>query len=429
MTASLTPRGRAAVIALGLSALFALLFLDVALAAVTAALILALSYDYFALVREGRRVSVSFEPAQAEMTGARGEEVVLSLAASSKRGAVLEDPSGFELAPHELPPGRSEVKLRLRSGAIGTHVLRAVSYWAVGRLGLLRRRSGAGLSVKAVVRPRFAAAVAAAIEYALQGRARGSGERESKELGHGMEYASTRKYVPGDELRFVDWKATSRFGTLMVKEFLREERGRLHVVFDLEAPGPLSHDEMATGFFSLLLLAAREGVLRRVTVLGPDGVVLDSSSDDPLRLVAESAGAFLDYEKVDEEETYGLLDPIPSMAARRALRSYLGRGIPSAPGGAASLGLDVEGTSFVVISSLVKVGSSIIGLIDDLALKGANAAVAYPPKPWLDAATLEGAYRMRARLGNVSRSLSRHGVPLLPLPLRSLPRRRVRMAA
>jgi uncharacterized protein (DUF58 family) len=45
------------------------------------------------------------------------------------------------------------------------------------------------------------------------------GEHTSKTVGISTEYASSREYVPGDDLRFVDWKATARTGKLIVKEF------------------------------------------------------------------------------------------------------------------------------------------------------------------------------------------------------------------
>ena len=49
----------------------------------------------------------------------------------------------------------------------------------------------------------------------------------------GWDYYGTREHVPGDELRFIDWKATARFQKLMIKEFLEESSGSLAVILDL----------------------------------------------------------------------------------------------------------------------------------------------------------------------------------------------------
>jgi uncharacterized protein (DUF58 family) len=48
----------------------------------------------------------------------------------------------------------------------------------------------------------------------------------------GTEYAGIRKYVPGDEYHRVEWKATARLRTLMVKEFCLETQATLQILID-----------------------------------------------------------------------------------------------------------------------------------------------------------------------------------------------------
>lgn len=48
----------------------------------------------------------------------------------------------------------------------------------------------------------------------------------------GIDYAGTREYAPGDEYQRVEWKATARLGTLMVKEFHPETRTTLQILID-----------------------------------------------------------------------------------------------------------------------------------------------------------------------------------------------------
>ncbi len=57
------------------------------------------------------------------------------------------------------------------------------------------------------------------LEYSLSRDFLSIGEHVSKTIGISTEYASSREYVPGDDLRFVDWKATAKTGKLIVKEF------------------------------------------------------------------------------------------------------------------------------------------------------------------------------------------------------------------
>jgi len=40
--------------------------------------------------------------------------------------------------------------------------------------------------------------------------------------GHGMEFAEVREYMPGDDIRSIDWNVTARLGKLFVKRFVEE---------------------------------------------------------------------------------------------------------------------------------------------------------------------------------------------------------------
>jgi uncharacterized protein (DUF58 family) len=62
------------------------------------------------------------------------------------------------------------------------------------------------------------------------------GALESLSKGRGQDLYALRKYVPSDSARLVDWKATARSGSLMVREFTREEDSRVLLVLDPHAP-------------------------------------------------------------------------------------------------------------------------------------------------------------------------------------------------
>ncbi|MGI5817451.1 MAG: DUF58 domain-containing protein [Armatimonadota bacterium] len=52
--------------------------------------------------------------------------------------------------------------------------------------------------------------------------------------GEGTEFYGTRPFVPGDDLRRVDWNATARRGHLVVREYERAEATDATIVLDLE---------------------------------------------------------------------------------------------------------------------------------------------------------------------------------------------------
>jgi uncharacterized protein (DUF58 family) len=58
------------------------------------------------------------------------------------------------------------------------------------------------------------------------------GDRLSKRRGHSNEFADFRPYVPGDDLRFVDWNVYARLDRLFLKLFLEEEDLRLKILVD-----------------------------------------------------------------------------------------------------------------------------------------------------------------------------------------------------
>ncbi len=51
--------------------------------------------------------------------------------------------------------------------------------------------------------------------------------------GQGIEFSEIREYVPGDDVRAIDWKVTARYGLPFVKEFTEERDQTCYFVLDL----------------------------------------------------------------------------------------------------------------------------------------------------------------------------------------------------
>lgn len=67
----------------------------------------------------------------------------------------------------------------------------------------------------------------------LQGKLKG--ERQSKRRGSGVEFADHRQYVPGDDVRFLDWNIYGRLDQLFLKLFVEEQDLSLHILIDASA--------------------------------------------------------------------------------------------------------------------------------------------------------------------------------------------------
>ncbi len=63
-------------------------------------------------------------------------------------------------------------------------------------------------------------------------RGRLKGERRSTRKGHSVEFADFRSYVPGDDLRFIDWNTYARLDRLFLKIFFEEEDLHFYTLLD-----------------------------------------------------------------------------------------------------------------------------------------------------------------------------------------------------
>ena len=59
-----------------------------------------------------------------------------------------------------------------------------------------------------------------------------AGQQSSRLYGRGMDYAESRAYQAGDDVRRLDWRLTARSGKLHTKLFQEEREGRLLVLLD-----------------------------------------------------------------------------------------------------------------------------------------------------------------------------------------------------
>src|SRR3989441_12946287 len=58
------------------------------------------------------------------------------------------------------------------------------------------------------------------------------GERRSRTLGRGVEFADYRSYQIGDDYRHIDWSIYSRLDRLFVRLFSEDEEVNVHLLLD-----------------------------------------------------------------------------------------------------------------------------------------------------------------------------------------------------
>jgi uncharacterized protein (DUF58 family) len=153
----------------------------------------------------------------------RGVAAPLSVAVAPRPGSVRVRqpmPPDVRLEPRE---GELRLDARLTARRRGRHVLPAVAVRTTGPLRLGRWDHRAGGEHELLVYPDLPAArrLATAVRrgrFRLEGRARGP-------LGLGTEFESIRDYLPDDDVRQVNWRATQRLARPMSNQY-RLERDR-----------------------------------------------------------------------------------------------------------------------------------------------------------------------------------------------------------
>lgn len=314
----------------------------------------------------------------------------------------------------DVPPGdRRIVTTVLRPTRRGDRHAASVTVRSIGPLGLAARQRSRVLLWTVRVLPPFGS------RKHLPSRLARLRELDGRRLalirGQGTEFDSLRDYVPGDDVRAIDWRATARRQAMVVRTW-RPERDR-HVLIVLDtartAAGRVGDaprlDAAMDAALLLAALAARAG--DRVDLLAYDRRVRASvqAVGGPALLPAlVDAMATLEPE-LAELDGRGLLSAIFARARHRALVVLL----TSLDAAAAEQGL------LTMLDPLVRrhqllVASVADPRVEDMATGRGDAEAVY------DAAAAE---RTRAERQRVADQLTRHGAEVVDAPPEDLPPR------
>jgi uncharacterized protein (DUF58 family) len=88
-----------------------------------------------------------------------------------------------------------------------------------------------------------------------------AGQYESVFKGRGMQFDEVREYIPGDDIRTIDWNVTARTGKPYIKRFVEEREMTVIFAVDLSASGEFGtvnkmKNELAAEFCAVLAFTA-----------------------------------------------------------------------------------------------------------------------------------------------------------------------------
>ena len=100
-----------------------------------------------------------------------------------------------------------------------------------GPLGLATMQSTRQVPWTALVFPDLTEAALRALPTRIQ-RRREAGLRSVRHLGEGRVFETLKEWVPGDDTRSIDWKATARRGKVMARRYEDERRQQVLILLD-----------------------------------------------------------------------------------------------------------------------------------------------------------------------------------------------------
>jgi uncharacterized protein (DUF58 family) len=154
-------------------------------------------------------------------------------------------------------------------------------------------------------------------------RGRMKGERRSPRKGQSVEFADFRNYVPGDDLRHLDWNLYARLDKLFLKLFLEEED--LHFYALIDASRSMEFGDPSKLHYARQVAAA----LAFVGLIRADRVRIETLGQ-PLRRAGpvfrgrRSTWRMLDYlAEIESSESTSLADGVKNFCLRNSGKGIL----------------------------------------------------------------------------------------------------------
>jgi uncharacterized protein (DUF58 family) len=413
MKLELSENGQRLMFASILVALWGALFMDFILIGSGFAGLVFMGYRYY-LLREQlkalhEQVTFSPETLDASFTAGAEYEEPIEVAYSGVSSPKLKLQYG-EFKPSFLGSGKHTRIYRFKPSLAANYKFNKVSATLSDSLELVHGETDLKFGGEFRVYPRVFSVALDALRY-LEGKGIiGAGEQVTETKGRGYEYADSREYVEGDDLRQIDWKATARLGKMIVKEYYTEGSGAIHIIYDTRVADPVSADVLAAEYLRTVLSFAERGWVIGLTVLDGSKVVSHFPSQYPSFAVSVALRHVLDSRRGEIMSHFDVLDPVYN----NRLRRVLGDRLPMSDSEFSVLRDEMYGQRYggvVYITCLTGNPSGLMELSYVARTSGTRFVALEPCRPWRYTG-LEEAYKIHQQYDKVNKSLLRDGVPV-----------------
>jgi uncharacterized protein (DUF58 family) len=146
--------------------------------------------------------------------------------------------------------GRQVQEYILKPVTRGEYFFERILCYVRSPLGLLQRRciSEASQMVKVYPATKFLR------QYqllALSDSNQYAGSKKIRKIGHSMEFEQIKEYVPGDDIRTINWKATARKGSVMVNNYIDARSQQIYCLIDKGRTMKMPFDGMSLLDYSI----------------------------------------------------------------------------------------------------------------------------------------------------------------------------------
>nr|WP_256484234.1 DUF58 domain-containing protein [Mucilaginibacter flavidus] len=129
------------------------------------------------------------------------------------------------------PRQRKLISYSLRPTRRGEYEFGYIRVFVTSALGLVRRRYNFSQGETLAVYPSFLQMRKYEL-MAISNNLSEIGIKKIRRLGHSLEFEQVKEYVPGDDYRTINWKATARKGSLMTNSYIDEKSQQVYCVID-----------------------------------------------------------------------------------------------------------------------------------------------------------------------------------------------------
>jgi len=393
--------------------LWGALFLDYLLISIGIIGLVFLGYNYYTLREKIMTLpsEISFKPNDIDVSFTAGEEYTKSLIIENSGKS---DPHVLfqygEISPPLLRPGKNTRVYSFKPELAANYQYNEINAKIMDQYGLVQGETELNFNASFRIYPRVFSVALDALRY-LEGQGIiGAGEQVTETKGRGYEYADSREYVEGDDLRQIDWKATARLGKMIVKEYYTEGSGAVNIIYDTRVSDPVSADMLAAEYLRTVLSFAERGWVIGLTVLDGRRVVSHFPEQYPGFAVSVALRHVLDSRRGEIMSYFDVLDP----AYNTRLRRVLGGRLPDSGSEFTVLKDEMYGHKYGGVVYITCLTGNPSGLMElsYVAQRSRTRFVALEPcKPWRYA-DLEEAYKIHQQYDKVNKSLLRDGVPV-----------------